>query len=82
VAQHAGFTKDVWVPDAGETLSRTEIRPPRSASGRYAVAPEVPSRIAEQLFWVGRYAERIELATRLLRVTLRCLSGEGGRNPA
>jgi uncharacterized alpha-E superfamily protein len=28
---------------------------------------------------VGRYAERVELATRLLRVTLRCLSGDGGR---
>ena len=41
---------------------------------------EVPSRIAEQLFWVGRYAERIELATRLLRVTLRNLSGEAGRH--
>ena len=44
-----------------------------------SVATEVPSRIAEQLFWVGRYAERIELATRLLRVTLRTLSGEAGR---
>jgi uncharacterized alpha-E superfamily protein len=40
---------------------------------------EIPSRIAEQLFWVGRYSERIELATRLLRVTLRNLTGETGR---
>ena len=76
---HAGFTKDVWVPDAKESLPRTKIRFPRTAGGRHAVAPEVPSRIAEQLFWAGRYADRIELATRLLRATLRCLGGEAGR---
>lgn len=40
---------------------------------------EVPSRIAEQLYWVGRYAERVELVTRMLRVTLRALGGEAGK---
>jgi uncharacterized alpha-E superfamily protein len=39
----------------------------------------VPSRIAEQLFWLGRYAERVESVTRMLRVTLRCIEGESGR---
>lgn len=76
---HAGFTKDVWVLEAGEPQARPEIRIPRTTQGRDLTAPEVPSRIAEQLFWVGRYAERIELATRLLRVTLRCMGGETGR---
>jgi uncharacterized alpha-E superfamily protein len=75
---HAGFTKDVWVLEAGETQDRPEIKLPRTTQGRHLTAPEVPSRIAEQLFWVGRYAERIELATRLLRVTLRFLGGETG----
>jgi uncharacterized alpha-E superfamily protein len=46
---------------------------------RLGAAPEVPSRIAEQLFWVGRYAERVENVTRMLRVTLRCIEGESGR---
>jgi uncharacterized alpha-E superfamily protein len=76
---HAGFTKDVWVIESGEAPAKAEIRNPIPARAGESVAPEVPSRIAEQLFWVGRYAERIELATRLLRVTLRCLSGETGR---
>lgn len=76
---HAGFTKDVWIPDAEETPPTADTRLARSASGRHPVGPEVPSRIAEQLFWVGRYADRVEFATRLLRVTLRCLSGEAGR---
>jgi uncharacterized circularly permuted ATP-grasp superfamily protein/uncharacterized alpha-E superfamily protein len=76
---HAGFTKDVWVIESAEVPAKAEIRHPGTVGAAEVAAPEVPSRIAEQLFWVGRYAERIELATRLLRVTLRCLSGETGR---
>ncbi len=77
---HAGFTKDVWIPDsAADFMTKTEVKHPRPLEDRHPSALEVPSRIAEQLFWVGRYAERIELATRLLRVTLRNLSGESGR---
>jgi uncharacterized circularly permuted ATP-grasp superfamily protein/uncharacterized alpha-E superfamily protein len=77
---HAGFTKDVWISDnAADFMTRTDVKSPRPAKDRHPSALEVPSRIAEQLFWVGRYAERIELATRLLRVTLRNLGGETGR---
>lgn len=77
---HAGFTKDVWISDdAADFTTKTEVKSPRPVKDRHPSALEVPSRIAEQLFWVGRYAERIELATRLLRVTLRNLSGEAGR---
>lgn len=76
---HSGFTKDVWIPDAKESQPYTETHSPQSTRGHHPGASEVPSRIAEQLFWVGRYAERVELATRLLRVTLRCLGGEAGR---
>ena len=77
---HAGFTKDVWVSDtAADFMTKTDVKSPRPLKDRHPSALEVPSRIAEQLFWVGRYAERIELATRLLRVTLRNLSGETGR---
>lgn len=76
---HAGFTKDVWISDdAADLTTKTEVKSPRPIKDRHPSALEVPSRIAEQLFWVGRYAERIELATRLLRVTLRNLSGEAG----
>jgi uncharacterized circularly permuted ATP-grasp superfamily protein/uncharacterized alpha-E superfamily protein len=76
---HAGFTKDVWVADqAADFVAKSEVRVPRAVKDRHPSALEVPSRIAEQLFWVGRYAERIEFATRLLRVTLRNLGGEAG----
>jgi len=77
---HAGFTKDVWVYDGvPASMSKPDVKSPPPKKDRHPAALEVPSRIAEQLFWVGRYAERIEFATRLLRVTLRCLSGEVGR---
>lgn len=77
---HTGFTKDVWIADpSGDSTTRTDVKVPRPPEERHPSALEVPSRIAEQLFWVGRYAERIELATRLLRVTLRNLSGEIGQ---
>jgi len=36
----------------------------------------VSSRAAENLFWMGRYAERAENAVRLARVTLTWLSGD------
>lgn len=77
---HAGFTKDVWVCETSESADRLERKPAPGTLQRHSSSPDVvPSRIAEQLFWVGRYAERIELATRLLRVTLRSISGESGR---
>lgn len=77
---HAGFTKDVWISGdgSGHTL-RPDGRIPSPSNGQHPSALEVPSRIAEQLFWAGRYLERIELVTRLLRVSLRNLTGEAGR---
>jgi uncharacterized circularly permuted ATP-grasp superfamily protein/uncharacterized alpha-E superfamily protein len=74
---HEGITKDVWVPESAPPVEA--VKDIYSLHRRHPSALEVPSRIAEQLFWVGRYAERIEFATRLLRVTLRHLGGESGR---
>lgn len=77
---HAGFTKDIWISDGTANFAtKAEVKSPRATKDRHPSALEVPSRIAEQLFWAGRYAERIELATRLLRVTLRNLGGEAGQ---
>lgn len=74
---HAGFTKDVWICDRQGAASEDSLgASPPLAIPRHPTAGEVPSRIAEQLYWLGRYAERIELATRLLRVTLRRMVGE------
>ncbi|MCK7576218.1 MAG: circularly permuted type 2 ATP-grasp protein [Chromatiales bacterium] len=67
--QLGGLGKDVWVlasePERQETLlPLSEITP--------AVVQEsaVSSRVADNLFWIGRYAERAEGLVRLLRITI------------
>ena len=67
--QRGGGSKDVWVLG-------TDRRSTDDAAG-YAMAPrtparhdELPSRLAENLFWLGRYSERCEDKARLLRATL------------
>lgn len=74
---HAGGgSKDLWVmgeaPVAEVSLLRTGTR---SDEFRRS-GTDLPSRVAENLFWLGRYAERIEGIVRLSRATLGRLSGE------
>ncbi len=78
-ADHEGFTKDVWL------IGDSQVNEPGIDLGvslrkdSFKAVAEVPSRIAEQLYWVGRYVERVESVTRMLRVTLRGIEGESGR---
>ena len=63
------FSKDVWVPleDLAEMQGppQASIRalPIRRGSG------DIPSRVADNFFWLGRYLERLETAARLLRAS-------------
>jgi uncharacterized circularly permuted ATP-grasp superfamily protein/uncharacterized alpha-E superfamily protein len=73
-----GASKDTWVladpdhPEPPASLPRVRRR-----SARIPLeAGEVASRVADNLFWMGRYAERIEDGGRLLRCTLQRLAGE------
>ncbi len=75
--QAGAVSKDTWViaGTAAEAAAppkpgRVIVRPPRSAGG-------VPSRLADHLFWMGRYAERLEHVVRLGRGAFRRLSAEG-----
>lgn len=65
------MSKDVWVrvdsdsaPGEGEFQSVPSALAGSSPSGYAAPAP----RVAADLYWMGRYAERAEAAARLLRV--------------
>ena len=70
-----GGTKDTWVPGgSGEPVAVS-----RPALGPIAAHPSwsnLPSRVADNLFWLGRYAERLEDRVRLVRALLPALSGE------
>jgi uncharacterized circularly permuted ATP-grasp superfamily protein len=73
--QYGGLSKDTWVlgdvPEAGPAPRALPVvvRPARPAAG-------VPSRLADHLFWLGRYAERLEHVVRMVRAGLRRLAGE------
>ncbi|MBL6454200.1 circularly permuted type 2 ATP-grasp protein [Belnapia sp. T6] len=63
----AALSKDVWVP----AEDAATIQGPRGSAVR-AVAirrttADLPSRVADNFFWLGRYLERLESAARLLR---------------
>ncbi len=71
-----GISKDTWVVGGAAESDRPsasefplEIRSHRPPS-------EVPSRVADHLFWLGRYAERLEQLIRVLRATLQRFAGE------
>lgn len=83
--QRGGGSKDTWVlgtladAGAGEARSpmpveRANVIPLSEAPARRAPTNELPSRAADGLFWVGRYAERTEGILRLLRTLLMGLT--------
>lgn len=63
--QHGGAVSDVWVMNVQQSGAGTLLPPP--------VAPirvrtdVLPSRTAENLYWLGRYIERAESCARLVR---------------
>lgn len=71
------ISKDTWIL-ASEPQQPTRLWLP---SGTHEITPAskgvLPSRAAENLFWVGRYAERAEGTARLLRTILRKLNESG-----
>ncbi|MEE4300692.1 MAG: circularly permuted type 2 ATP-grasp protein, partial [Pseudomonadales bacterium] len=68
-ARLRGVCKDTWVI-ASEAERHLILWPSAGAPTRGA-DESLPSRAAESLYWVGRYAERGEFLTRLSRTCLR-----------
>jgi len=70
----------VWVL-ASEPERDTPAIPPAVAPVRVTrAADDVPARVMDDLFWLGRYAERTEACARLLReVLLRLLASDRAR---
>jgi uncharacterized alpha-E superfamily protein len=67
--QRGGGSKDVWVL-AADRKSIDEAAAANAGPRRIARHDDLPSRLAENLFWLGRYSERCEDKARLLRATL------------
>jgi uncharacterized circularly permuted ATP-grasp superfamily protein/uncharacterized alpha-E superfamily protein len=70
-----GASKDTWVLGETQEFSAGPGLPPVIIEG-YSSRGTLPSRTADNLFWLGRYAERVEANVRLLRAMLPALSAE------
>lgn len=65
-----GWCKDVWVQaDPSEAI----IGPTAQSGPPIAIrrtAGTIPSRVADNFFWLGRYVERLDRAARLMRASI------------
>ena len=74
-------TRDVWVvSDAQVSKPYASLwRPTIEAAGRvHHGAQDLPSRAADNLFWLGRYTERADWTMRVLRTVLTRLQEDAG----
>jgi uncharacterized alpha-E superfamily protein len=68
--QHGGASKDTWVLSDAPVDEVTLLQSPSRAIELRRVGNNLPSRLADNFFWLGRYAERADATARLLRSTL------------
>ena len=76
--QKGGRSKDTWIladgPVSPVTLLPSSTQPVALSRG----GGDLPSRIAEDLFWLGRYAERTDAQARLARGALARMIDQSG----
>jgi uncharacterized circularly permuted ATP-grasp superfamily protein/uncharacterized alpha-E superfamily protein len=65
-----GLGKDAWVLASEPERQETLLVSRESQTPAVTQESEVSSRVADNLFWIGRYAERAEGLVRLLRITI------------
>jgi len=68
--QSGGISKDAWIlsPEPSRTVNLLKEMPGRSVIAAYDM---LPSHAAENLFWVGRYTERVLGNARFLRTVMQ-----------
>ncbi len=65
--ENEGLGKDVWIPSSATMTNRP---PPAMPEGRTELkrgGVDLPSRLIDDLYWLGRYIERGDLTARLIR---------------
>src|SRR5499426_295038 len=80
--QRGGSSKDIWVLDGAATVYESLLQPRLTARDIVHAGFYSPSRAVENLFWMGRYAERVESVSRLMRATARRLFESDPSNAA
>jgi uncharacterized alpha-E superfamily protein len=70
-------TRDVWIVADGEVPPHRSLWQPTIETARVQRSQRViQSRVADDLFWLGRYAERTDWILRVLRSALQPLRGD------
>lgn len=65
--QRGGGSKDTWVLSSGPVDPFSLLPQPGAAIDISRAGGDLPSRVADNLFWLGRYVERAEAMARLAR---------------
>jgi uncharacterized circularly permuted ATP-grasp superfamily protein/uncharacterized alpha-E superfamily protein len=68
--QHGGASKDTWVLSEQPVEEVTLLQASADGVQLRRVGNNLPSRLADNFFWLGRYAERADATARLLRSAL------------
>ncbi|MEK0451271.1 MAG: hypothetical protein RL088_3539 [Verrucomicrobiota bacterium] len=80
--QGGGASKDTWVLSDGPVEETTLIHPAGGVVELRRVGNNLPSRLADNYFWLGRYAERADATGRLLRSALLRFNPESAGSEA
>ena len=72
--QRGGGSKDTWVLGDGPAPPFTLLRPATHPLEVSRATFDLPSRVADNLFWLGRYTERVEASVRITRAILARVS--------
>ena len=76
-----GSSADFWVITGKASDDSTPLSNTLTPIAKHRATIGIASRAAENLFWFGRYTERLENTTRLARVTLEALASEAEETP-
>ncbi len=68
--QRGAASQDTWVLADGPVSTLSLLRPPGAPVELSRGGGDLPSRVADNLFWLGRYAERADALARLARTAL------------
>ncbi len=69
-------SQDVWIRSAEPIERVTLLAAPGDAVVLRRSGSDLPSRVADNLFWLGRSVERAESIARLMRTVLSAMTGE------
>jgi uncharacterized circularly permuted ATP-grasp superfamily protein/uncharacterized alpha-E superfamily protein len=74
--QRGSSSKDTWITSALPVDEDTLLHAPGQNIELRRTGNNLPSRLADNFFWLGRYAERADATARLLRTALRLFNPE------